>query len=184
MMLLRAKEQAEGVIPESVSVRVPLLSLQGRIVVRDAGDEDYNGIYHCTGTNGNGFLFSKPRFHQRHQTIRRIMDHEMIGYAGTTVNEEIFPDGNSDRPLRCVICKRFTNSSTYWYMSKEVETEDGAVRQECSFWAHLMLRGMGTSDICRYPSQTSAVFSRDGHEAWFPVSPNQTMQSPIVELLV
>jgi hypothetical protein len=112
------------------------------------------------------------------------MDHEMNGYPGTTVNEEIFPDGNSDRPLRCVICKRFSNSSTYWYMSKEVETEDGAVRQECSFWAHLMLRGMGTSDICRYPSQTSAVFSRDGREAWLALSPSQTMQSPIVELLV
>jgi hypothetical protein len=183
MMLLRAKEQAEGVKPESVSVRVPLLSLQGRIVVTNAGDEDYNGIYHCTGTNANGFLFSKPRFHQRHQTIRRIMDHEMNRYAGTTVNEEIFPDGNSDRPLRCVICKRFSHSSILWYMSKEVETEDGAVRQEFSFWANLMASGMGTSDMFRYPSQTS-VFSIDGHEAWFPLSPNQTMQSPIVELLV
>jgi hypothetical protein len=194
MMLLRAKEQAEGVIPESVSVRVPLLSLQGRIVVKDAGDEDYNGIYHCTGTNGNGFLFSKPRFYQRHQTSHNynpeFIETELAGTRLRTrrriagkVNEEIFPNSNSDRPLRCVICKKFSNLTILWYMSKEVETEDGAVRQEFSFWAKLMVSGQGTPDICRYPSQTS-VLQKDGNEAWLALSPNETMQSPIVELLV
>jgi hypothetical protein len=68
-------------------------------------------------------------------------------------------------------------------MSKEVETEDGAVRQEFSFWAKLMVSGQGTPDICRYPSQTS-VLQKDGNEAWLALSPNETMQSPIVELLV
>jgi len=203
MKLLRAKEQTEGVIPESVSVRVPLLSLQGRIIVADAGDEDYNGIYHCTGTNGNGFLFSKPRFYQRQQTshnnsdefierglaetrrgIRRRIYHELHGHIGAVnlQGEEIFPDSKPNRPLRCLICKKFSNLTILWYMSKEVESENGEVKQEFSFWAKLMVSGQGTPDIGRYPSQTS-ILQRDGNEAWLSLAQNQTMQSPIVELL-
>jgi len=205
MKLLRAKEQTEGIIPDSVSVRVPLLSLQRRIIVADAGDEDYNGIYHCTGTNGNGFLFSKPRSYQRRRQLahrnysdefieqgldaaqrrtRRRIIQEPDGYAGTvnTQGEEIFPDNNPNRHLRCLICKKFSSLTILWYMSKEVETGDGEVKQEFSFWAKLMISGQGTPDICRYPSQTS-ILQRDGDDAWLPLAQNQTMQPPNVELL-
>lgn len=62
MKLLRAKEQIEGILPDRKPVvRVPLLGLQRRIYVTGSGDEEFNGIYFCTGSNGNGFLFSKPR---------------------------------------------------------------------------------------------------------------------------
>ena len=64
MKLLRAQEQMDGVLPDKRGgpvVRIILLRLRKRIVVTNAGDEEYNGIYFCTGSNGNGFLFSKPR---------------------------------------------------------------------------------------------------------------------------
>ncbi len=62
MKLLRAKEQIQGIHPEHSSVRIPLMALGKRIHVSNCGDPELNGIYYCTGTNGNGFLFSKPRF--------------------------------------------------------------------------------------------------------------------------
>lgn len=58
MQLLRAKEQIEGVgigIDDN-HVRVPILLLNRRLLVADAGDPEYNGIYFCTGCNGNGFV--------------------------------------------------------------------------------------------------------------------------------
>ena len=58
MQLLRAKEQIEGVgsgIDEN-HVRVPILLLSRRMLVTDAGDPEYDGIYFCTGCNGNGFV--------------------------------------------------------------------------------------------------------------------------------
>ena len=82
MKLLRAKEQMDGVAPYyGPFVRVPILSLPRRIQVTRSGDREYNGIYFCTGCNGNGYLFAKPR------TIR----------------------SNSKRVLNCVIGKRFSN---------------------------------------------------------------------------
>ncbi len=66
MKLLRAKEQIQGIHPEHSSVRIPLMALGKRIRVSDCGDPELNGIYYCTGTNGNGFLFSKPRFRRSH----------------------------------------------------------------------------------------------------------------------
>ena len=67
MMLLRAKEQIDGVGTDITDrhVRVPVLLLGRRVHVTNAGDPDYNGIYFCTGTNGNGFIFTKPRFPER-----------------------------------------------------------------------------------------------------------------------
>ena len=64
MQLLRAKEQIDGVgtgIHDS-HVRVPILLLSRRVLVTDAGDPEYNGVYFCTGSNGNGFVFTKPRY--------------------------------------------------------------------------------------------------------------------------
>jgi len=67
MQLLRAKEQIDGLgngIHDS-HVRVPTLLLSRRVVITDAGDPEYNGVYFCTGGNGNGFVFTKPRFPER-----------------------------------------------------------------------------------------------------------------------
>ena len=67
MQLLRAKEQIDGVgngIHDN-HVRVPILLLSRRILVTNSGDPEYNGLYFCTGSNGNGFVFTKPRFPER-----------------------------------------------------------------------------------------------------------------------
>ena len=44
------------------NVRVPMLLLGRRLIVSNAGDPEYNGIYYCTTCNGNGYVFTKPRF--------------------------------------------------------------------------------------------------------------------------
>ncbi|KAL3922912.1 MAG: hypothetical protein SGILL_001952 [Bacillariaceae sp.] len=72
MQLLRAQEQiVEGDHYQNQNsatptanghVRVPMLLLGRRIVVTDAGDPEYNGVYYCTNANGNGFVFTKPRY--------------------------------------------------------------------------------------------------------------------------
>jgi len=67
MQLLRAKEQIDGVgigIHDN-HVQVPMLLLNRRIVITNSGDPEYNGVYYCTGCNGNGFVFTKPRFPER-----------------------------------------------------------------------------------------------------------------------
>ena len=88
MKMLRAKEQMEGVAPlDGPFVRVPILSLPRRILVTQAGDEEYNGVYFCTGSNGNGFLFAKPR-NVRLRSGRRKM-------------------------LNCVIAKRYSNEVSF-----------------------------------------------------------------------
>lgn len=203
MKVLRAKEQALGIVPESISVRVPMLGLPRRVIVTDAGDPEFNGIYHCTGNNGNGFLFSKPRFHddglkmngQRclrnvglehihdgaHPRRRRRLDEIQGIYVASSEEEEVFPQNMPQRLLRCIICKKFSNQTILWYMSKEVETEDGQIKQEFFFWARLMVSGQGNPDICRYPSQTS-ILQKDGNGAWLPLAENRTMRAPTVEL--
>lgn len=67
MQLLRAKEQIDGVGTglHYNHVRVPLLLLSRRIYVTHSGDPEYNGVYYCTGCNGNGFVFTKPRYPER-----------------------------------------------------------------------------------------------------------------------
>jgi hypothetical protein len=67
MQLLRAKEHINGVgngINDS-HVQVPILLLTRRVLVTDSGDPEFNGVYYCTGSNGNGFVFTKPRFPER-----------------------------------------------------------------------------------------------------------------------
>eukprot|EP00804_Cyclotella_cryptica_P002095 CCRYP_006516-RA/>CCRYP_006516-RA protein AED:0.09 eAED:0.09 QI:225/1/1/1/0.5/0.33/3/96/542 len=68
MKMLRAQEQIEGVNVFENSghyVPIPMLGLRRRIKVSGAGDAEFNGIYFCTGSNGNGFLFTKPRVPER-----------------------------------------------------------------------------------------------------------------------
>jgi hypothetical protein len=83
MKLLRATEEMEGswhgaqeIIP---SVPIPLLGLERRVAVTDAGDAEYNGIYYCTASDGNGFVFSKPR----NETLRASMNHAGSGLSGS-----------------------------------------------------------------------------------------------------
>jgi hypothetical protein len=61
LQYLRILEQLQGIAPnDPVTVPIPVLLLPLRILVQDCGDDDYNGIYFCTGINGNGYVFSKP----------------------------------------------------------------------------------------------------------------------------
>jgi hypothetical protein len=61
LQYLRILEQLQGIAPnDPVTVSIPVLLLPLRILVQDCGDDDYNGIYFCTGINGNGYVFSKP----------------------------------------------------------------------------------------------------------------------------
>ena len=69
MKMLRAQEQIEGVGPREGNagpyVPIPMLGLSRRVKVSGCGDPEFNGIYFCTGSNGNGFLFTKPRSPER-----------------------------------------------------------------------------------------------------------------------
>lgn len=100
MKLLRAKEQIEGIRPDHKPVvKVPLLGLQKRIFVTGSGDKEFNGIYFCTGSNGNGFLFTKPRNQDAwRQDLRQdLMDMEVDQDDENTNNvegdlgDDIFP---------------------------------------------------------------------------------------------
>jgi hypothetical protein len=65
MQLLRAKEQLLDGVAHGIHDRhvpVPMLLLGRRVLVTNAGDPEYNGVYYCTNSNGNGFVFTKPRF--------------------------------------------------------------------------------------------------------------------------
>jgi len=90
---LRAREQifegggcnvndsAAAITPGGGHVRVPILLLGRRVVVTNAGDPEYNGIYYCTNANGNGFVFTKPRYPiQRSSSRMRMMrSHQYSG---------------------------------------------------------------------------------------------------------
>lgn len=130
MKLLRAKEQIDGVghFLYNCHVRVPMLLLSRRLLVSNAGDPEYNGVYFCTSSNGNGFVFTKPRFpEQRVVSVGTVLapppPPPMHGEGGVlppvvpfgqpaqnipTVNDE--EDVTHPRQLlRCVIAKRFSN---------------------------------------------------------------------------
>lgn len=170
MKMLRAKEQVEGIAPDSGPfVRVPMLGLTRRIIVTQAGDPEYNGVYFCTSSNGNGFVFTKRR------------------------PSSVALNGSH---LRCVIAKRFSNETILWYMSKEVSFDssiiandidfasgvESGVTQIFSFWAKLMVIGEASPDLCRYPSQSS-ILSQNDQPAWQPLSNTQGFNPPVVELL-
>lgn len=190
MKLLRAKEQIDGVGTgiRDRHVRVPVLLLGRRVLVTNAGDTEYNGVYFCTGSNGNGFIFTKPRFPERR--IRRtggLRLRENIANAdqrGRLESEVAHPG----QLLRCVIAKRFSNETILWYISKEVlSTEQahnpraGAVTQTFSYWSKLMVVGDASPDICRYPSQTSILARHN--EGWQTLTTTRATEPPTVELL-
>jgi len=68
MKMLRAQEQIEGIGQREGTgpfVQIPILGLPRRVKVTNSGDPEFNGVYFCTGCNGNGFLFTKPRNPER-----------------------------------------------------------------------------------------------------------------------
>lgn len=123
-MLLRAQEQMEGTYYSggvsitggpSSHVAVPLLGLEQRVVVTDAGDAEYNGIYHCTSVDGNGFVFTKPRMPATRATLApltsdtgawSLLEEEGGGRISAGNMEESAQPGQL---LRCIIAKRFSN---------------------------------------------------------------------------
>jgi len=88
MQLLRAKEQIEGIGIDAIHdshVRVPMLLLSRRILVTNAGDPEMNGVYFCTECNGNGFVFTKPRYPEQ-KILPRPGDREIQGRNSRTDN--------------------------------------------------------------------------------------------------
>jgi len=82
MQLLRVQEQLNGVAwgggddnvrtgKNMLHVRVPILLLGRVVVVRDAGDPEFNGTYSCTDCSSNGFVFTKP-IQQSSRTKRNV----------------------------------------------------------------------------------------------------------------
>jgi len=216
MKLLRAMEEMEGssganeIIP---SVPVPLLGLEQRIAVTDAGDEEYNGVYYCTMCDGNGFVFTKPRNTQSRasdtttgtglasnmpsmalQAMDNVEQLLQPVHPSQQASSITMSAGNSEEParpgqfLRCIIAKRFSNETILWYMSKEVETistESGVpeISQAFSYWCKLMGSEEASLSLCRYPSQTSLLRNSGEAVAWQPLSSTHLADPPIVELL-
>ena len=113
MKLLRAKEQIDGIGTgiRDRHVRVPVLLLGRRVLVTDASDPEYNGVYFCTGSNGNGFIFTKPRFPERRivrnpQGQLRIRENIANADQRGRLESEVAHPGQL---LRCIIAKRFSN---------------------------------------------------------------------------
>jgi len=149
MFLLRAHEETRGVLPNAKPfVRIPLFGLPRRIFVHDSGDAEFNGTYFCTGFNGNGFIFSKPRF----SSINRMEDTESFDLDDDNVVEEYDNETNNalvaqneevndeKNFLRCIIARRYSHDVLLWYMSKELYRKpDGRVGSLFIFWANLMI---------------------------------------------
>lgn len=141
MKMLRAMEQIEGVGAIEGArpfITIPILGLSRRVKVSESGDPEFNGIYFCTGCNGNGYLFTKPRSPEQRARIVHHPHVEMaarnrrdnaihenaVGIVGLVENDNddnnnaetsagvdvLFGDEpNKSRHLRCVIAKRFSN---------------------------------------------------------------------------
>ena len=96
MMLLRAKEQMEGIaIDAACHVSVPTLLLSRRVRVSNSGDPDYNGIFYCTGSSANGYVFSKPR-----EPLQRVI---------VDLSKDESEAAEPGKLLRCIIEKRFSS---------------------------------------------------------------------------
>lgn len=138
MQLLRAKEQIDGVgdFRRRIShVSVPLLAMRQRILVTGAGDADFNGVYYCTGTNGNGFVYTKPRTSMLRASMPSLLSHAPVPLDeadGVDIDTKIqqgsalsvsdmkreqhrvlnWDSENAVKPgdlLRCIISKRFSD---------------------------------------------------------------------------
>lgn len=119
MCLLRAKEQIEGldsgsnlfglnVSPVSgtlPSVRIPTLLPGRRVLVTGAGDADFNGIYFCTGCNGNGFVFTKPR-----------CPFQRISQRAWNLNKKE-ENIHGFRNLNCIFARRFSGQVWIFFLN-------------------------------------------------------------------
>lgn len=112
MQLLRAQEQIQGIrtTVDEKYVRIPMLLLSRRVVVTNARDTEYNGVYFCTGTNGNGFVFTKPRYLEGRLNRVYIASSSRGDPSNSDVDN---PDEDEvTKPchlLRCIIAKRFSD---------------------------------------------------------------------------
>lgn len=124
MQLLRAQEQIEGIAGTGISDRhvpVPALLPSRRILISQAGDPEYNGVYFCTGSNGNGFVFTKPRSPEQRVTTNNNNEssssssdrrshhrsmHADVALFDSAAESEVAQPGQL---LRCIIAKRFSN---------------------------------------------------------------------------
>lgn len=194
-MMLRAKEQITGLAWDTPMIqRVPIFGLERRVIVTDSGDPECNGIYCCTGFNGNGYQFTKP----------------ITTTTTTTTDEERTNDGKTKKILRCIIAKRFSIETILWYLSKEVFTNDvdndedtnnsndttgqqqhgddeeisqDNKKQVFLFWCKLMTSGQSSTDLRMYPSQTS-ILSENGQPGWQPLQTTLNLHPPTVEILL
>jgi hypothetical protein len=109
MQLLRAQEQINGIGAGvfDICVPVPILLLKRRIIVTNSGDAEYNGVYFCTGLNGNGFVFTKPRCPEQ-RLDRAVTADSSIRMLDADPVVETEGEG-SETLLRCIIAKRFSN---------------------------------------------------------------------------
>ena len=114
--VLRPKPQYQA------HVLIPiLLPSHQPLRVTDCGDEDYNGIYYCTGCNGNGYIFTKPRptttstTPTTRRTIRTGSDRNTNRHSHHSTTRHYLDMADSDdieihgQPLRCIIARRFSN---------------------------------------------------------------------------
>jgi len=194
MKMLRAQEQIDGVGPRQPLVPIPMLGLPRRVEVTGSGDEEYNGIYFCTGGNGNGFFFTKPRSLTGRARSSNAPPFNVQQFLEIDVMEEVEEEahpigvGASDASLnlQCVISKRFSNETILWYMSKEVvdstSTNRRNISQNFSFWAKLLVTDDAPPDVCQYPSQTHLLL-RNGEVAWQSLTNTVGVTPPIVQLL-
>ena len=80
-------------------VPVPTLLPGRRVLVTNAGDPEYNGVYYCTDCNGNGFVFTKPRFSsQQQQASHRVQGQTLHQLEDTGVfdNDDMNDDDNDN----------------------------------------------------------------------------------------
>lgn len=85
LQLLRAKEQLEGAAVDRLFVPVPTLLLNRRLIVQFTGTPVYNGVYSCTGCNGNGYVFSKHSLDDDHTKCiieKRFSGSTLLWYMG------------------------------------------------------------------------------------------------------
>lgn len=111
MQLLRAQEQIEGVAGMGISdrhVRVPALLLPRRILLTESGDTEYNGVYFCTGSNGNGYVFTKPRSPAQRLVASNQTSHRRLQDDSAVFDEAETEMTQPGQLLRCIIAKRFS----------------------------------------------------------------------------
>jgi hypothetical protein len=115
--LLRAKEQVEGLSEGTTRsyVPVPMLGLPRRVVVTDAGDPEYNGVYCCTDFDGNGFVFTKPRGAppvSSSLSVNPLTLEELEQPIGQLPPPRTYKT-RADKVLRCFISKKFSNEVNF-----------------------------------------------------------------------